>query len=257
MLYINIKPPFWKTNWFYFFSFLAIVTSLFFFLHLWKKQIKLTERRDFHKRENDQKTAMIKEIHHRVKNNLQVINSFLRVQASKIEDPEIVTIFKKTQSRVLSMAVIHEKMYQTKNLHSLNAQEHFEPLIVDLIEAYGINKNIELDLKITPVDFEMETLTPLALIINELISNSLKYAFNNQENGIIKIHLNRTETPDYFQLLIGDNGSGYDQEKTTSSKQIGTKLISSFVKQLNGSITPLNKAGTNYEIFFYSKKRKL
>ncbi|MFD0964150.1 ligand-binding sensor domain-containing protein [Pseudofulvibacter geojedonensis] len=256
-IYINIEPPFWQTKWFYLLSSILLLATILLFLQIWKKQIKLKQRRDFHKRENDQKTAMIKEIHHRVKNNLQVINSFLRVQASKIEDPEIVTIFKKTQSRVLSMAVIHEKMYQTKNLHSLNAQEHFEPLIIDLIEAYGINKDVSLDLKIIPVDFEMETLTPLALIINELISNSLKYAFNNQENGTIKIHLNTTNTPNYYQLIIGDNGSGYDQTKTTSSKQIGTKLITSFVKQLNGSIKQLDLPGTYFEIFFYCKKREL
>jgi len=119
---ITISPPYWNTLWFYWLAFIALATITYLMLQFWKNQIKHKQRRMFLKKENDQKTNMLKEIHHRVKNNLQIVNSLLRIQSSKIKDEHIVQMFKKTQRRVLSMAILHEKMYQTENLKNLNAK---------------------------------------------------------------------------------------------------------------------------------------
>jgi len=212
--------------------------------------IKLKQRREFFKKENDQKTNMLKEIHHRVKNNLQIVNSLLRIQSSKIEDENIIQMFKKTQRRVLSMAILHEKMYQSENLKNLNAKEHFESLISDLVKTYGINKDIELDISIVPVNFTMDTLLPLGLIINELINNSLKYAFKNKEKGKISIHIKTTTREGFYELIIGDDGIGIEGDKALKSNQIGANLVHAFVKQINGTISIMDCSGTFYQIIF-------
>ena len=247
---ITISTPYWNTLWFYWLVFIALATITFLLLQFWKNQIKHKQRRIFLKKENDQKTNMLKEIHHRVKNNLQIVNSLLRIQSSKIKNEDIVQMFKKTQRRVLSMAILHEKMYQSKNLKNLNAKEHFESLIRDLVDTYGINKNIELDINITPVNFTMDTLLPLGLIINELINNSLKYAFKNKENGKISIYIKTTKKAGYYELIIGDDGIGITENNSLKSNQIGTNLVQAFVKQINGTIIAMDNPGTFYQITF-------
>lgn len=247
---ITISPPFWNTLWFYWLVFIAFGTITYLMLQFWKNQIKHKQRRVLLKNENDQKTTMLKEIHHRVKNNLHIVNSLLRIQSSKIEDEHIVQMFKKTQRRVLSMAILHEKMYQSENLKNLNAKEHFESLIRDLVDTYGINKNIELDVSITPVKFTMDTLLPLGLIINELINNSLKYAFKEKEKGKISIHIKTTKRKGYYELIIGDDGIGIKEGQSLKSNQIGANLVYAFVKQLKGTINHMELPGTFYKIVF-------
>jgi len=247
---ITISPPYWNTLWFYWLAFIALATITYLMLQFWKNQIKHKQRRVFLKKENDQKTNMLKEIHHRVKNNLHIVNSLLRIQSSKIEDEHIVQMFKKTQRRVLSMAILHEKMYQSENLKNLNAKEHFESLIRDLVDTYGINKNIELDISIAPVNFTMDTLLPLGLIINELINNSLKYAFKDREKGKISILIKTTKRKNFYELIIGDDGIGIQEDQSLKSNQIGANLVHAFVKQLNGNISHMELSGTFYKIVF-------
>lgn len=247
---ITISPPYWKSIWFYWLVIIALATITFLLLQFWKNQIKHKQKRVFLKKENDQKTNMLKEIHHRVKNNLQIVNSLLRIQSSKIKDEHIVQMFKKTQRRVLSMAILHEKMYQSENLKNLNAKEHFESLIRDLVDTYGINKKIELDISIPPVKFTMDTLLPLGLIINELITNSLKYAFINKEKGKISIYIKTTKRAGFYELIIGDDGIGLTKNNTLKSNQIGTNLVRAFVKQINGTIISMDTPGTSYQITF-------
>jgi len=249
-LIITISPPYWNTLWFYWLVFIALATLTYLILQFWTNQIKHKQRRAFLKKENDQKTNMLKEIHHRVKNNLHIVNSLLRIQSSKIDDQRIVHMFKKTQRRVLSMAILHEKMYQSENLKNLNAKEHFEPLIRELVETYGIDKDIELDISIVPVNFTMDTLLPLGLIINELINNSLKYAFKDKEKGKISIHIKTTKRKGFYELIIGDDGIGIMENQPLKSNQIGANLVQAFVKQINGTITYMKQPGTFYKIIF-------
>jgi len=201
---------------------------------------------------NEEKTVMLKEIHHRVKNNLQVVNSLLRIQARGIDDENVKLMFKLTQSRVIAMARLHEKIYNTKDLKYIDVNDHFKLLIRDLIHSYNLDKNIVSKFNIEPVKMSIDTLLPLSLIVNELISNSLKHAFNDVDGGELFVALKSTNNNYEYELIVGDNGIGTPgcvlSEVVNST---GVTLIKTFVRQLNGSIITLKeRKGTNFKILF-------
>ena len=198
-------------------------------------------------RKNEEKTAMLKEIHHRVKNNLGVVNSLLRLQSREIEDEKTLNMFKEAQKRVLSMALLHEKMYKSDDLAHIDIQEHIHLLASDLIKTYAVNKDIKLDISIKEIDIGLRTLVPLGLIINEIITNALKYAFNEKNNGCISLHIAPLDN-DKFEMIIADDGSGYELKKESTG--LGSKLIQAFTKQLNGSMKRINESGTRFEFTF-------
>ena len=215
-----------------------------------KKQVineLLEKQKDEVSRKNEEKKAMLKEIHHRVKNNLQVVNSLLKLQSRGIEDKQVVAMFKEAQNRVLSMALLHEKMYRADDLKHIDVKEHFMLLVNDLVSSYAVEKKITLDVDVGELDIGMRTLVPLGLIINEIITNSLKYAFENRSEGKIIVHIKHVKGKVY-EMILGDNGIGLVEEEKSSG--IGKKLIQIFVKQLNGEMLRLDKPGTVYEIKF-------
>jgi len=224
---------------------LAIVTILVLGYRRSNKKKQLIN--ELLERENDTKKTMLQEIHHRIKNNLQVVTSLLRMQSSKTKDIDIKTAFKETQSRVMSMAKLHEKMYDSGDFKNLNSKEYISHLVKDIIKSYTVDKRVSLKLDIEEVFFDSKIMMPLSLIINEIITNSLKYAFKNQENAVITVRLkqlNNTKS----ELYISDNGIGYDSEK--ENKGLGTKLIQSFTKQISGTIRYSTKNGTSITITF-------
>jgi len=190
---------------------------------------------------------MLKEIHHRVKNNLQVVNSLLRYQSRGIEDKKILGMFETAQKRVLSMAMLHEKMYRSEDLKHIDVKDHITLLIEDLVNNYAVNKSIKLNVDISSIPIKIAILTPLGLIISELITNSLKYAFVNKRNGMISVSLKELENGS-FELLVSDNGIGYVASE--EHKGLGTKLVQMFTKQLNGVIEKLDQSGTGYKLIF-------
>jgi PAS domain S-box-containing protein len=198
----------------------------------------------------DQKTQIeniIKELHHRVKNNMQIITSLMRLQAEKIEDSEAKGFLIDCQNRVFSMSLIHEKMYQSKNLTQINAKEYFPELITDIIESLNINKKITTDFKIDSVDMSSKTLVPLGLLVNEIVLNSMKHAFTNANNGKIIFHLLKL-SGGKFKVIIGDNGSGIKASVNKKTSGLGMELIDSFVNQLDATIKLTDVKGTLYEI---------
>jgi len=201
-------------------------------------------------RREKEKTVMLREIHHRVKNNLHVVNSLLRIQSRDIEDTKVAMMFKAAQSRVVAMARIHEKIYKTNNLKDIEISDHFELLIKDLMINYNIEAQITPKLNIEDVKVSTDNLLPLSLIINELISNSLKHAFANKREGIIEVELIKKNNN--HELLIGDNGVGMSKTVFLEKKSTGIKLIHGFVKQLNGEIEMLeSQTGTCFKITFF------
>jgi len=215
-----------------------------------KKQVvnKLLEKqKEEITKKNDEKKAMIQEIHHRVKNNLQVVNSLLKFQSREIEDEKVVNMFKEAQSRVVSMALLHEKMYRSEDLQHINIKEHITLLVTDLVNSYAVGKNIKLNIVIEEVNIGLQTLVPLGLIINELITNSLKYAFHDEKEGVITVSLKPLDAKK-CELIIGDDGIGFFLEKESTG--LGTKLIQIFTKQLNGTMTKLNQIGSFYKLVF-------
>jgi len=193
------------------------------------------------------KATLLKEVHHRVKNNLQVVNSLLRFQSREFEDEYTISMFKAAQDRVLSMALLHEKMYLSDNLNHIDVQDYINLLAEDLIKTYVVGKKIKLDIVIEEVDLGIDTLIPLGLLINEIITNALKYAFENKNEGTILVYLKSLDHRNY-EMIIGDNGVGLKKE--CKSKGIGVKLIRIFTKQLNGKLEQLEQQGSVFKLVF-------
>jgi len=197
--------------------------------------------------QNEEKQVMMKEIHHRVKNNLQVVNSLLRLQSREVKDSKVLEMFKNTQRRVLSMAKLHENMYSTENLKLINVKKHLSGLIIDIIDSYDLGKKINIELDIVDEEYSIEILLPLSLIVNEIITNSLKHAFINKQKGNVSLELKKNSKED-FEMIIGDDGIGF--HPLDESSGLGTKLINIFSRQLNGTIRLLEKEGAFYELKF-------
>jgi len=247
---IIVYPPFWKTWWFSLLSVIFALSAIYVVFRIRLHQIKLVTERMYFQKQSESKTAMMKETHHRVKNNLQMINSLLRLQSTQIKDEEVVKMFQEAQSRVLSMANLHEEMYRSDNMKLINIKTHFSSLIPKIINDNKVGKNIILDLNIGDIVIGIKTLVPLGLIINEMITNSLKYAFNGRDEGTIIVHMNCSEEKQ-CELIIGDDGVGMSQDfDIEGSSSLGTKLIKNFTEQLNGKIERLNRPGTVFKISF-------
>jgi len=212
-----------------------------------KQNVVLERQKEKLSKKNEEKTAMLKEIHHRVKNNLQIVNSLLRLQSREFEDEHAIAMFKEAQDRVLSMALLHEKMYRSDNLKYIDVQEHISLLVEDLIKSYAVGKIINLDIQIEELDIGIQTLVPLGLIINELITNAFKYAFVKKRKGTITIHIKNLKNYTY-EMIIGDDGIGLTEEKKSTG--IGTKLIQIFTKQLNGTLVRLEQPGAVFQLVF-------
>jgi len=246
-LNVEITSPYWKTWWFYALYALLLLSTIFLIFSVRLRQVKLKEKNEYFEKQNEEKKAVIKEIHHRIKNNLQVVISLLRMQSSKVKDDKVIDMFKETQKRILSMALLHEKMQQDDDLKGINVQEHLITLISGLIKSYAVGKDINLKVDIDEIDLGMETLTPLGLIVNELITNSLKHGFADKRKGLITVQIKQLKNVS-FEMLIGDDGVGFNPKEKSSN--LGTKLIEIFIKQLSGTITLLNQPGTMYKINF-------
>ena len=199
------------------------------------------------KQQNEQKGAMLKEVHHRVKNNLQMVNSLLKMQSRALDDEKAIAMFKEAQNRVLSMALLHEKMYRSEDLQHIDIEDHITLLVEDLVKGYAVGKKIQTKITVNSIDIGLRTLVPLGLIINEIITNALKYAFVNSDHGTITVGLKKLELGVY-ELIIGDDGIGKDESVT--SHGLGEKLISAFTRQLKGEIKRLETPGTVYKLQF-------
>ena len=198
-----------------------------------------------------EKVVLLREIHHRVKNNLQVISSLLNLQSGYIEDKKSLEIFRESQTRVRSMALIHEKLYQSKDLNKIEFSEYIESLIKDLFKSYNVDSDrIKLNSKMEGIFFEIDTAILCGLIINELVSNSLKHAFPLNKKGEIFISLDKDDNNKYT-LILKDNGIGFppnvDFRKTES---LGLQLVTTLTEQLGGTIELHKNGYTEFIIAF-------
>lgn len=198
-----------------------------------------------------EKDLLIKEIHHRVKNNLQIITSLLDLQKPYVnEDPIALNVLKGSKNRVISMAMIHEMLYQSKDINHINISSYTQNLITYLFHSYASGNDIKPVLNIEDFYMNIETSTPLGLIISELVSNSLKHAFPERKAGEITITLQNHNT--YFELTISDNGIGFpeDIDFRNIKSSLGLKLVNSLINQLDGTIELDKSQGTQYTIKF-------
>ena len=197
----------------------------------------------------------IKEIHHRIKNNLQVISSLLDLQAEKFRNKKVLEAFRESQSRVLSMSLIHEELYKGEGTDTLDFSEYLKKLAENLFQTYSFrSKNIHLCMDLEEnTFFDMDTAIPLGIIVNELVSNSLKHAFTEKE-GEIRIKLCREEKNNethksLFSLTISDNRKGIPENvELESLESLGLQLVSILVDQLDGKIELKREHGTEFRI---------
>jgi PAS domain S-box-containing protein len=208
---------------------------------------------------NEEKDVLLKEIHHRVKNNLQVITSLLSLQSSYLKDDDEKRIFADSQYRINSMAIVHEMLYQSDNLSKLDYRNYLQELSEYLIQSIkGTDNNVELVLDVPKINLGIDTAIPLGLLINEILTNSLKYGIKKDDGGIISIAIRKEETKENgllvnsFVLEIGDNGAGYsDAINFRNSNSLGLRLINNLTRQLEGVMKKdPSKKGTNYIISF-------
>lgn len=215
-----------------------------------EKQIKASLR---------EKEVLLKEIHHRVKNNMQVISSLLNLQSSRVKDKNVFEMFKKSRDRIRSMALIHEKLYQSKDFARIDLAQYVQGLTVHLFHSYNVDSNvIKLKTEMEDISLDINTAIPCGLIINELVTNSLKHAFPelNSRQGkhkttgeiLISIH---SDEKDLITLMVADNGVGLPKDFDSKEvKSLGLQLVNDLVEQLEGSIKLQKKRGTLFKITF-------
>jgi len=196
-----------------------------------------------------EKDVLLREIHHRVKNNMQIISSLLNLQIQYVEGEDTVNILKESQGRVKSMAMIHEKLYQSPSFTNIQFKNYVEKLVSDIFYSYGIKDgNIKPKLKIQDLNIGIDTAIPLGLIINELVTNSVKYAFPEGE-GTINIELKSISGE--LELIVGDNGIGLPNHlNIENTRTLGLQLVNSLTQQIDGKIDIQRTHGTKFKIKF-------
>ncbi|MGQ0829044.1 MAG: ligand-binding sensor domain-containing protein [Bacteroidota bacterium] len=255
-----IKEPFWATWWFIALGVIVLTVCIYFYNEFRKRRYFLFQKR-LEKiikqrtqeivKQRDTNEILLKEVHHRVKNNLQIINSLINIQSNYVDDPKAVEIFREIRNRIRSITLVHEKLYKSKDYGNINVKEYINMLVEGLIETYSINKQIDLKLNLEVQYFNLNTIIPIGLFLNEIISNSFKYGFNGLEHGIIEVELYKSDDLNEYTLIIGDNGLGYDDKLfEDQNATLGLELIKILSIQLNGTVQKMEKPGTYYILKF-------
>jgi PAS domain S-box-containing protein len=197
-----------------------------------------------------EKEVLLKEIHHRVKDNLQIVSSMLNLQLDQISDPKALALFKESQARVRSIALIHEKLYQSKDLARLDIAEYLERLVRDLFAAYGVNPDeIALQVQSEDVPLGVDAAISSGLIVNELVTNALKHAFPGGRGGEVRVLLRREERD--VVLEVADNGVGFPAGVDfRNPSTLGLKLVCILTEQVRGTIELDRKEGSHFRVRF-------
>jgi len=214
----------------------------------------ITERRENDKRLQDslrEKEVLLKEVHHRVKNNMQVISSILNLQSSYIDDEKALSILRESQDRIKSMSFVHESLYQSDTLSEVNFAEYIRNIATNLYHSYGRPQGgIHLQFDLEPVFINLDTSIPCGLVINELVSNALKYAFEGREKGTIGIHLSRLSEK-MLRLRVEDDGVGLPENfDVETAESLGLQLVTTLATQVSGTLTMERDKGTRFTLDF-------
>ncbi len=220
-------------------------------IHRRKAQRELAKSEERIRFSLGEKEVLLKEVHHRVKNNLQVISGLLNLQAHHITDNLGREIYKESQNRVISMALIHEELYQARDLARVDFGAYIENLVKNLFGSYSADKSrVTLDLDIDHTEMVVDTAIPCGLILNELISNCLKHAFPDGKSGRVRVAFHELDDKEY-ELVVSDDGVGLPLEMDiTRTDSLGMQLVFLIVEQLKGKIEVSREGGTGFHILF-------
>ncbi len=246
------------------FNLLSVLFSIFLLGNIFGKNLLRTHHALYRSKQElmaqmEEKETLLKEVHHRVKNNLQTVSSLLSLQSRNVEEAKIKTLLKSTQNRVISMAMVHEMLYTRNDIAQIEYKSYVQELSEYLIRSIkGLDSKVQLKIDIPDIKLGIDTAIPLGLLINEAVTNALKYGFADEEEGEIYIVLKK-ELDKQFVLNIGDNGKGFPDTITyKNSKSLGLKLIHNLTRQLKGTIQrDDSKKGTNYIIRFHEITQQL
>ena len=199
-----------------------------------------------------EKESMLKEIHHRVKNNLQIVSSLLYLQEDYLQDANGVEILRESQNRIKSMALIHEQLYGTSDLAKIDFGRYVQGLAANLFDAYGIDPaRIRLNVRADDIALGVDMAVPCGLIVNELVSNALKHAFSPDAGGMLDIVIRRLDAG-RMEIVVADDGIGLAPSQTTAeNKTLGLKLIETLTAQLDGTLTTRTENGTRFSIVLH------
>ncbi len=239
------------------FALLSILFTVYLLGGIFGKELMIVHHQLYKsKREmqtrNEEKDTLLKEVHHRVKNNLQTVSSLLSLQGRSIADQRIKSILKSSQNRVICMAMVHEMLYMRDDLSKIQYRTYVRELSEYLVKSLkGAKNKVTLNIDIPDIELGIDTAIPLGLLINEAITNSLKYGIKDDGEGEIHISIDQEDEHSYV-LEIGDNGAGYSETANLkNSTSLGLKLIHNLARQLQGTITrDPSKKGTNYIVKF-------
>jgi two-component sensor histidine kinase len=204
-----------------------------------KKKNKLLEK------QNKEKEFLLKEIHHRVKNNLEIVSGLLALQSAQISDTVAVDLLQESQNRVQSMGIIHQKLYQGANLSTIEIKEYFQNLGVHVLDSFGMGATIKIQYQMEEMEMDIDTAIPLGLIVNELFTNALKYAFIGKSDGLIELKLER-QSKHKMQLSFADNGVGMTLDGEVKGTGFGKQLIDLLCQQLNAKMSQHTENGTAF-----------
>lgn len=235
-------------------GFTLLVTTLmvFFLFFLYRVFVKRKKYSQLLEKQNLEKEFLLKEIHHRVKNNLETISSLLALQTAQIENEELQDIMIESQNRVQSMGMIHQNLYQGENLAAIEMKNYFKNLGSYIIDSFDASDRISLDVNMDSLELDVDRAIPIGLIVNELITNSLKYAFPEGREGEILISLKKDQ--DQLYLKVADDGAGIKKDKPAQGTGFGSQLVALLTRQLDGKMTLSTQKGT--EVYFEFKTQK-
>ncbi|MEP0365478.1 MAG: tetratricopeptide repeat protein [Cyclobacteriaceae bacterium] len=194
----------------------------------------------------DEREVLLKEIHHRVKNNLQVVWSLLRLQGRSLNNEVAREALTQGQNRVKSMALVHQRLYSTDDLRGVSVQDYFEKLTSELFMAFGVS-HVDYKVETSHIKLDIDTMVPLGLIVNELMTNAIKYAFPEEKEGGL-VELTMSEESDKLVVRLRDNGVGMDEESLKKGNSFGWKMIRSLSRELKAEIEILNNNGTTINL---------
>lgn len=199
----------------------------------------------------DEKAILIKEIHHRVKNNLQIVSSLLNLQANSVDDKYVSSLFQESQLRVRSIALVHENLYQSPNLARIKLDVYLNRLINYLSKTFTTNlASVDIKIDVHDIELGINQAVPCGLIVNELVSNIFKHAFNDKNTGLINIKMDKLDGKRYV-LTVKDNGIGLPEDfNIKDNPSLGMYLIQSLSSQMNGEVEFSGESGTTVKVFF-------
>ncbi|MEO5360152.1 MAG: PAS domain-containing protein [Nitrospirota bacterium] len=202
-----------------------------------------------------EKEILLKEVHHRVKNNLQIISSLLYLQSISLKNVKPEEVLTESRNRIRSMALVHEKLYKSENISTIDFGQYIQELASDIMYSFGVSGGkITLDMKCQTIFLDVELSIPCGLIVNELVSNAVKYAFPGSAEGVVRISLNETASG-ALCLTIDDTGVGIPQDiDIFNTDSLGLKLVNNLVKQIKGTLELTTNGGTEFKITFQKRQ---